>query len=110
MNFNEYQDGTLTTWNRALSLEEQIHYAGFGLTGESGEVAELIKKDSFQDQPYTTEQITKELGDVLYNVAVMAALHGLTLETIAGVNAKKLKARYPNGWTAGGGIRTGEGK
>lgn len=80
-----------------------------GLTGESGEVAELVKKDVFHGVEYTREKMMKELGDVMWYVAYMAHTHNLTLEQIVHENVMKLKARYPNGFNPGGGIREGAG-
>ena len=40
----------------------------------------------------------KELGDVLWYVAVTADAYGLDLDDIAEANIAKLKARYPEGF------------
>jgi NTP pyrophosphatase (non-canonical NTP hydrolase) len=76
-----------------------------GLAGEVGEVVELIKKDRFQAQPLDREKLCLELGDVLWYLTNMAAGFGLTLEQIASANREKLRRRYPDSFTPGGGIR-----
>lgn len=76
-----------------------------GLAGEVGEVVELIKKDRFQAQPLDRAKLCLELGDVLWYLTNMAAGFGLTLEQIANANREKLRKRYPDTFTPGGGVR-----
>lgn len=114
MTFGEFQTGVNRTWQvnvEAGQWEKEVLLAELGISGESGEVSELIKKGVFHKVPglLTPEKMAKELGDLLYYTAKMADLFGLDLEEIAVMNQDKLKARYPNGFVPGGGIRTGEG-
>ncbi len=73
--------------------------AGLGLTGESGEVAELIKKHLYQGHELNSEQLIEELGDVLWYITLTAEVLGVGLEDIAQKNIEKLKRRYPNGYS-----------
>lgn len=84
-----------------------------GLAGEAGElqalaqalavpaaaVADLVKKDLCHGLPQAQDKFCKELGDVLYYVAVVAHQRGLLLSDVAAGNVRKLEARYPNGFT-----------
>jgi NTP pyrophosphatase (non-canonical NTP hydrolase) len=79
--------------------------AALGLAGESGEVAELIKKELFQGRAYEPARMLEELGDVLWCLDCMAEVHGFTLEDVARANVAKLRARYPDGFVKGGGVR-----
>jgi NTP pyrophosphatase (non-canonical NTP hydrolase) len=63
-----------------------------GLCGESGEVAEKIKK-YFRDEDYSKEDIVKELGDVLFYVTALTNHIGSDLETVMRSNIKKLHDR-----------------
>jgi len=47
----------------------------------------------------------KELGDILYYVAMAATNLSIDLESVAQANVDKLMARYPEGFKSGGGIR-----
>lgn len=105
MNFNEYQLACRRTANPNLTVKESLINWALGLAGESGEYIELVKKEFFHKRPYTLEEAKKELGDVLYYLAQCAHSNGLTLDDIAQANVEKLKARYPNGFEEGGGIR-----
>lgn len=65
-----------------------------GLTGEAGEVADLVKKYLGHNHPLNTSKILEKLGDVMWYVARMAQLLHTPLETIAAMNIAKLRARY----------------
>lgn len=64
-----------------------------GLCGESGEIADIVKKVEFHNHPLDAETIKKiklELGDVLWYVAMMAKYLGCNLSEIATSNQDKL--------------------
>ena len=103
MTFAEYQEGMSRTYKPNRLLNHIL-----GLLGESGEVAEIIKKSEYHGKPYTQDKMKDELGDVLWYLTALASDHGLTLEGIAEHNVAKLAARYPNGFVKGGGIRDGQ--
>ena len=68
---------------------------GLGLAGESGEVADHVKKIIRDDEGHVTvarkELLTEELGDVLWYVARLASITGYSLDEIAQRNIDKLK-------------------
>ena len=95
MNFTEYQQEARKT---AIYPEEfKIIYTALGLVGESGEVAEKIKKvirdkgGNFSTDDKT--EIIKELSDALWYVANLAADLDIDLGLIAAVNLEKLRSR-----------------
>lgn len=71
---------------------------GLGIAGESGEVADLMKKELGHGHVPDYEKMAKELGDVLWYVAVLADRYGWSLSSVATMNIEKLKARYPDGF------------
>lgn len=103
--FAEYSRDAGRTITPDQDNEERKLNAALGLAGEVGELVELIKKLRFHGVPYSVELVKKELGDVLWYVNQMAFAHGLSLADVAQTNADKLRARYPNGFVKGGGIR-----
>lgn len=70
-----------------------------GLAGESGEVADLIKKHLGHGHSLDKGKLTKELGDVLWYIAVLSSEVGMSLEEVAEANLAKLRARYPEGFS-----------
>lgn len=70
-----------------------------GLTGEAGEVADMIKKYIFHRHNLDKEELVKELGDVCWYVALLSYVIGVPLEEILSTNIEKLKKRYPEGFS-----------
>lgn len=70
-----------------------------GLTGEAGEVADLIKKHFGHGHVLDHDKLKKELGDVMWYLSQLAEQFDLNMEDIAEANITKLKARYPNGFS-----------
>ena len=71
-----------------------------GLTGESGEFADSVKKHLFQGHPIDVMNLAEEIGDVLWYCALAASALPFTLDEIAQRNIEKLKKRYPKGFEA----------
>ena len=100
MTINEYQTAALrTAQTDKLTANELLLNSALGLCGESGEVADLIKKHRFQGHDIEIEHIAKELGDVAWYLAVGAYAIGFDLESIFRMNIEKLEARYPDGFS-----------
>ena len=100
MTINEYQTAALRTaqTDKFLASDLLIN-AALGLCGESGEVADIVKKFRFQGHDLDLDHVAKELGDIAWYLAVGAYAIGLDLETIFRMNIDKLKARYPDGFS-----------
>jgi NTP pyrophosphatase (non-canonical NTP hydrolase) len=103
MTFDEYEAEASRTMERKTGEElgSALHLAvmGLGLAGESGEVADLLKKKLGHGHELPLDRLTSELGDVLWYLAAIAKANGLTLDEVAVYNAAKLRKRYPNGFT-----------
>lgn len=96
MNFDEYQKEAKKT---AVYPEigHKVVYPTLGLLGESGEIAEKIKK-IFRDKDGVisaedTDLLKKELGDVLWYLAQIATELDLSLSEVATTNIEKLQSR-----------------
>ncbi|RJO60247.1 hypothetical protein C4544_05755 [candidate division WS5 bacterium] len=106
MDFKEYQKKSRKT---ALypDKDNNFIYPTLGLAGESGEVAEKIKKvirdDDGKLRPETREELKKELGDILWYVAQLSTELGLSMEEVAETNIEKLYSRMERGKLQGSG-------
>ncbi|MEK9174527.1 MAG: nucleoside triphosphate pyrophosphohydrolase family protein [Patescibacteria group bacterium] len=108
MTLNEYQKVSRKTAVYPKSKYcEGVFYPTLGLVGESGEVAEKIKKSLRDDKGIITrekkEELKKELGDVLWYVSQIATDLKLSLDDIAVTNIEKLASRYKRGKVHGSG-------
>src|SRR5215210_3008810 len=98
--FNEYQELALRTAS-SVSTESELAMltsAALGLSGESGEIADHVKKIVYHGHPLddaTRDKIAKEIGDILWYCAVGARGINMSLSEIARMNVEKLRRRYP---------------
>lgn len=97
MKINEYQELALRT-SGSLHEDDLVLNGALGLSGETGEVADHIKKYLFQGHKFDKEYIAKELGDICWYIAALAQGIGYDLDTIMRMNVEKLKKRYPEGF------------
>lgn len=98
MTINEYQALAMRTSNKDLSPDYHLLNGVLGLSGESGEVADIVKKNFMQGHVLDLEHLAKELGDICWYIAEAATAIGYDLETIMVMNIEKLRERYPNGF------------
>lgn len=98
MTFDQYQNDAMRT--SPVDGHSQLLNGVLGLTGEAGEVADIVKKYMFQGHELDVKHIREELGDVLWYIAEAASGIGASLEDIAVENIQKLRGRYPDGFDA----------
>lgn len=104
LTFDEYQDLALDS---AIYDEKfRILYPALKLAGEAGEVAEKVGKrlrdhDGDLDDGKFTEDLAKELGDVLWYISALAADMGYSLAEIGDMNLAKLASRAQRGVLSG---------
>lgn len=110
MELNEYQSLAMKTkkpWGE--DVKGQLTDSILGLTGESGEVADIIKKYFAGVKELDKDHLINEMGDVMWYLAELAETLGTTLDEIATLNIEKLKARHGEKFS-GYGNRSGKGK
>ena len=72
--------------------------ASLGLSGEVGELNDMIKKWIFHGHDLDIYHVQKEIGDIMWYVAMMCESFGLSLDGVMKANIDKLEARYPEGF------------
>ncbi len=106
MDMNDYQAKALRT-ARGKDEKDELFHLLLGLCGEAGEIAEKAKKivrDQGSDfSKLNPEDLKKELGDVLWHVAVIASYFNIPLSEIAENNIAKLADRLNRGAIGGSG-------
>lgn len=99
MTTKEYQTECLRT-NNVPTREDMIINGVMGLCGESGEVMDVIKKWYYQGHPLDTEKVVEEIGDVLWYICSILTGLNVALGDAMENNIKKLKKRYPHGFSS----------
>lgn len=106
MDLNTYQEKSRATAVYP-NLGSNFVYPTLGLSGETGEIAEKVKKIIRDDDGVITDekrdQIAKEAGDVLWYLSQLATEIDYSLEDIAQMNLDKLASRAARGVLSGSG-------
>ena len=113
MTGNEYQTFAMRTNDRMANIrldskmtklewtEEDlggILDACLGLSGEVGELNDMVKKWIFHEADIDMIHMKKELGDVCWYIAMMCESCGWNLDDVLKLNIEKLRKRYPAGF------------
>lgn len=109
MNGMEYQKLAMRTCAIPYDRpDDRLFHAVFGLNSEAGEVAGILQK-VYQGHTMDKEHMKKELGDCLWMIAEACEALGFSMDDVMELNINKLKARFPEGFTAERSINRKEG-
>ncbi|MFO0971104.1 MAG: nucleoside triphosphate pyrophosphohydrolase family protein [Candidatus Saccharimonadales bacterium] len=110
MTIHEYSKqaiSTLLDGHDIQNLSPVLIAQVFGILGESGEMAEkfkkLIRNKAGKLSEEDTQEILKELGDILWYINSVATLLGSDLEAVAQQNLDKVLSRKSRGLSRGSG-------
>lgn len=107
MTLEEYQKQALTTVIKTDNEFRDLLHWVLGINGEAGEIAEKMKKiirdKNGELSAKDKQELAKEVGDVLWYLAVFAHNLGVPLEEIAQANLDKLQSRKARGVLRGSG-------
>ncbi|HSX05271.1 MAG TPA: nucleoside triphosphate pyrophosphohydrolase family protein [Candidatus Saccharimonadales bacterium] len=107
MTFDDYQKRALVTNLAKQDQFKEIMQQVLGLGDEAGEVLAIFKKwvrdDNADIALLDKTNVAKELGDILWYIAVVAHDLGLSLDEIAALNIEKLQSRQVRGKLRGSG-------
>lgn len=110
MTLDEYQKAAVST--AVFPPATGVYYCALKLCGEAGEHAEKVAKmhlrgdfneSSPEDRYQAQRAIEAELGDILWYLANLANLYGMSLDQVANDNLVKLKDRKARGVLKGSG-------
>lgn len=105
---NEYQKLAARTISKNMSLKDMTMHSLHGMVGEIGELHSLYQK-IYQGHKMDEAHERKELGDLLWFIAEYCTARGWFLEEVMWGNIDKLKARYPEGFSAEKSLHRQEG-
>lgn len=73
---------------------KRLLHAGIGLSTESGEFLDALKKHIFYGKELDKVNLAEEMGDLFWYMAIVADELGFEFEEVMERNITKLKARY----------------
>ena len=94
--FTAYEKEAVRTAPPAETPTDMLLLGALGVAGESGEYADLIKKQLYHGHAPDREKALDELGDILWYVAYAARSWMSDLGDVAYRNTMKLRRRYPD--------------
>lgn len=103
--FKSFQESVNRTASPNLEQKDKVLNAILGISGESGEIVELIKKHYYHNIPLDLNKLQKELGDLMFYIQWLHNIYNMSLPITMLLNKTKLETRYPNGFVEGGGKR-----
>jgi NTP pyrophosphatase (non-canonical NTP hydrolase) len=74
-------------------------HAAVGLTGESAEILDHMKKLWVYDRDMDREKVLEEMGDAFHYFTMLCICMDVHLSDVMLNNMRKLRKRYPNGFT-----------
>lgn len=107
MTLDEYQKkAAVTALKSGDEFMDLLHWT-LGVGGEAGEITEKVKKivrdQQGQITPADREELMKEVGDVLWYLAVFSRHLGYSFDEVAKTNLAKLHSRQVRGKLRGKG-------
>ena len=108
MNFDDYQSLAYRTVSHKDNVAAMEYHALHGLSGEVGELHSLYQK-AYQGHMFDEEHAKRELGDILWFLAEYCSAHNWSMSEVAELNIAKLKARFPDGFSAYRSLNRAEG-
>ena len=99
MNINEYL--MLTERTRSILETKQLNnlHMALGLVTESGEIADVLKKNLAYNKEIDYINLQEEMGDICWYLAGLCNINGFDFEKILQTNIDKLRSRYPDKFT-----------
>jgi NTP pyrophosphatase (non-canonical NTP hydrolase) len=94
----EYQKLVKTTAKKFKDRDKEISNWGLGVTGEAGDLAGCIKKTTYHKNDQR-KGIKENIGDTMWYLAMICNFYGWDFEEVLSENIKKLKKRYPQGFS-----------
>ena len=94
MDFREYQKNVCSHFKEHENLKDEVCDWTIGLSEEAGEVASVVKHCYWGGEPIHSEELAKEIGDVLWYLSALCTSLGLNFDTVAELNAAKLQHRF----------------
>lgn len=91
-------DDTLYASLRNAASRKLLH-ACLGLSTETGEFVDSMKRSLFYGTPLDVDNVKEELGDLLWYISLALSSIGSSFEEVMEANVSKLRRRYKDGFS-----------
>ncbi len=98
MTGNEYQQLAARTAPKDECMAERLKNYALGLTGETGELVDALKKILYHDHPVDKAKLAEEAGDAMWYLSNIMREFGIGMDDVMAANIEKLRKRYPEGF------------
>lgn len=86
--------------SRTMKIDDStVQHCCLGISGEAGEVIDLIKKSIYYNKTLDRAKVTEELGDLMFYIVNLASALDIRMDTVLRMNVDKLYERFPNGFS-----------
>ena len=96
----EYQLAALRTAKDMGSLQQNLINTALGISSEGGKITGLVQGACVYGKEVNIAALIEKAGDVLWFLTLLSHCMGVTLEDVAKENIRKLKLRFPQGYSA----------
>lgn len=106
MTVQEYLQRAMRTHENTYNFEgtedvsPQLEHAIWGITSESGEIADILKKSKIYGKELDSVDLIDEAGDMMWYMALLCDALDVSFEDLWDKNIRKLQTRFPEGFCA----------
>lgn len=98
---DDYHTQAMRTSNgHKATRNERLTNAAFGFAGETGEIADHLKKAFFHGHGLDVDHLIDELGDLQWYIVQACDALDVPLSQVMQRNIDKLRKRYPTGFSS----------
>lgn len=102
INYDKSVLRTLKNSNHILmgldTTKTELIHGALILSGEAGELVDLIKKHTMYSKKLDIDEVINEMGDIEYALSVLRQALEISREEVLLANIEKLEARHPSGY------------
>lgn len=96
MNIQDFADYQARLINDLGNENSNLMHMAAGISGEAGEVLDVVKKTFAYGKPLNKDHLVEEIGDICFYISGLIGMIGSSWDEVMNVNVAKLEARYPD--------------
>ena len=97
MDIQEYGSYQTRLISSLGSRQADLMHMAAGISGEAGEVLDIVKKNFAYGKPLDQAHVVEEIGDCIFYINGLLWMLDVSWDEVLTTNIRKLEARYPSG-------------